>query len=94
MKAELVYWAFCCWREYEGRRARGFVLASNQHDALKKARKRVVHERRRFAKSVGLLDIGVMSNRGRYAVRVWRDPSKATAPHDCKHYIERERSTA
>jgi hypothetical protein len=92
-KRKVVYWAFCCYAVYEGRLARGFVLASNQHDAMKKARKRVRHEKRRAEREWGLEngDLGVPRRRGRYAVRVWRDPHKATAPRS-KHYTERRAS--
>ncbi len=91
MNGKRVYWAFCCWKEQQGRTARGFVLASNEHDAMKKARKRVVVEKRRAAMKMGLPAGSVPSvhRRGRYGVRVWKDPDKATAPREARHYTER-----
>jgi hypothetical protein len=83
-----VYWGYCTHREAEGRWARGFVLASNRHDAIKKATRRVVRERRRFAKANGLASQPMVS-RGTYRVRVWRDPKRTTAPQTARHYTER-----
>lgn len=86
---KVVYWAFCTHREAEGRWARGFVLAANRHDALKKATKRVVRERRRFYKANGSGPVPPLAKRGTYRVRVWRDPKRVTAPCASKHYVER-----
>ena len=85
------YWAFCNFPEAEGRIARGFVLASSVADATKKARKRVTVERRRIGRELKTL-LEPVPHRGRYRVRVWKDPEMATAP-TCKHYVER-RGTA
>ena len=81
------YWGFCNFPEAEGRIARGFVLASGVAEATKKARKRVAVERRRIGRELKTL-LGPVPHRGRYRVRVWKDPERTTAPSS-KHYVER-----
>jgi hypothetical protein len=81
------YWGFCNFPTVEGRVARGFVLASSVADATTKARKRVTVERRRIGRKLKTL-LEPVPQRGRYRVRVWKDPEMTTAP-SCKHYVER-----
>lgn len=82
------YWAYCCYKAHHGRSARGFVLASSRDEAEKKARRRVVVERRRLSKQQGIT-FGEIPRRGQYAIRVWRDPQRTCAPVQARHYVER-----
>lgn len=86
------YWAYTMQPEKVGRIARGFVLATSQSEAKAKAKKRIDHERRQFAKWVGVpigdLRSGMKSNR---YVKVWKDPDRSSTP-SCKHYVERKRT--
>ena len=84
---KLTYWAFCNFPEVEGRIARGFVLASSVADAMKKAHKRVTVERQRIGRRLKT-HLDPVPHRGRYRVRVWKDPEMVTAPTG-KHYVER-----
>ncbi len=82
------YWGYCRYKAHEGRVARGFVLASSRGEAEKKARRRVVVERRRLTRTEGMT-FDSIPRRGVYAIRVWRDPKRTTAPLTAKHYTER-----
>jgi hypothetical protein len=93
MMAAPEYWAFCVYPGHEGRTARGFVLAASKTEAKRKARARVMTERRRFAKQYGTQPVpvpGLRNTRAFYRVRVWVDPDLSTAPgNGTRCYIER-----
>ena len=89
MNNKQVYWAYCCWQESDGRIARGFVLATNKNEAEKKAHHRVVIERRQIAHKLNVISLGPLPKRGRYRIRVWKDPQKTTAPATTRCYAER-----
>ena len=91
-KTKDVYWAFCTYDGHQYRWARGFILASNKKDATIKGRKRVMVERRRAYKQMGVdLRYAPKLKGGAYRVRVWRDPERSCAP-TFRHYVERARA--
>lgn len=86
------YYAYCVHPDDFERNARGFVLASNQENALIKAKKRVRVERARVAKWLNMTVAQLPALARHYRVRVWRDAKRTTAPITAKHYTEKRRT--